>query len=337
MPGIAISSWPSRTSLPVSIRRRWAVPGIQASPGSPAAPSPPVTVRPRFRDNRPRAVCGRYGPGRCASRLRPRPRPAGRPARRRADRAAGRRLGRPARRLARARRQPARRAGDRAGAGLAHLLAGPGSRRHPAALRLVGIGQPRVGGLEWPRPAVFERFGLRSFGFADRLVLPLRLRPRDASAPVDLALAVFFGVCDDICMPASAELAGRIAPDTPEEGRARIEAALADRPRSAGEAGVAAVACGLAPAANGYELTARVTFAADPAPGQLAVIEPGQPDLWIGEAESDTEGRTLTARAPVEAAGAGGPVLERRSLRLTLLDADRAVDLRGCQGGRDLR
>ena len=190
---------------------------------------------------------------------------------------------------------------------------------------------------EWPRPAVFERFGLRSFGFADRLVLPLRLRPRDASAPVDHALAVDFGVCDDICMPASAELAGRIAPDTPEEGRARIEAALADRPRSAGEAGVAAVACGLAPAANGYELTARVTFAADPAPGQLAVIEPGQPDLWIGEAESDTEGRTLTARAPVEAAGAGGPVLERRSLRLTLLDADRAVDLRGCQGGRDLR
>ena len=60
------------------------------------------------------------------------------------------------------------------------------------------------------------------------------------------------------------------------------------------------------------------------------MLEPGQPGLWIGEPESRTEGRTVTARAPVEAAGAGGPVLERGALRLTLLDADRAVELRGC-------
>ncbi|HVH02926.1 MAG TPA: protein-disulfide reductase DsbD domain-containing protein, partial [Amaricoccus sp.] len=124
---------------------------------------------------------------------------------------------------------------------------------------------------EWPRPAVFERFGLRSFGFADRLVLPLRLRPRDASAPVDLALAVDFGVCDDICMPASAELAGRIAPDTPEEGRARIEAALADRPRSAGEAGVAAVACGLARLDHRQLPRGRIGGEGDPG-GQLVAV-----------------------------------------------------------------
>jgi len=183
---------------------------------------------------------------------------------------------------------------------------------------------------EWPRPEVFERFGLRSYGFDDALVLPLRLRPHDPSAPIELALALDFGVCDDICVPASAALAEHLAPGAPEEGRPRIEAALAKRPQTAAEAGVAAVTCGLAPTADGYELTAEVTFAAAPGADQLAVLEPGQPDLWIGEPESRTDGRTVTARAPVEAAGAGGPVVERRALRLTLLDADRAVEVRGC-------
>ena len=30
-------------------------------------------------------------------------------------------------------------------------------------------------------------------------------------------------------------------------------------------------------------------------------------------------------------AGKAGPVLERRGLRMTVLDADRAVDIRGCR------
>jgi DsbC/DsbD-like thiol-disulfide interchange protein len=183
---------------------------------------------------------------------------------------------------------------------------------------------------EWPRPEVFERYGLRTFGYDGTLVLPLRLRPRDPSAPLDLALDLDFGVCEDICVPASAQLAARLTLSASEEARAQIEAALAERPLTAAEAGVAAVTCGLSPTAQGYELTTEVTFAAAPADAPLAVLEPGQPDLWIGEPESRTEGRTVIARAPVEAAGAGGPVLERRALRVTLLDADRAVELRGC-------
>jgi DsbC/DsbD-like thiol-disulfide interchange protein len=184
---------------------------------------------------------------------------------------------------------------------------------------------------EWPRPEVFERYGLRSYGFDDRLVLPVRLRPLDPSAPLDLALELDFGVCEDICVPATATLVARLAPDASERGRASIEAALAERPLSAAEAGVAGVTCGLTPTDRGYELTTEVTFAAEVAGAPLTVLEPGQPGLWIGEPESSTSGRTVIARAPVQASGAGGPVLERGALRVTLLDADRAVELRGCR------
>jgi hypothetical protein len=116
-------------------------------------------------------------------------------------------------------------------------------------------------------------------------------------------------------------------------GEAEIEASLAERPHSAAEAGVAGARCALEPAADGHHLRAEVTFDAPPAPGLVAVIEAERrPDLWIGAAETRTEGRVLTAVAPVAAYGDGGLAIDRGALRLTLLDATRAIDVQGCAG-----
>ncbi|MFO1210095.1 MAG: protein-disulfide reductase DsbD family protein [Amaricoccus sp.] len=182
---------------------------------------------------------------------------------------------------------------------------------------------------EWPHPEVFELDGMRTIGYAGTLVLPVRLTPADPGAPLDLALAANFGVCSDICVPADATAAARIAPGAPDDGRPAIEAALAARARTAAEAGVVGATCSLEPSSDGIEVEARVTFAAPPAPGQVAVLESDQPGVWIGTAASETRGRTVVARAPVEGSGAG-PVVERRSLRLTVLDDSRAVDIEGC-------
>ena len=87
--------------------------------------------------------------------------------------------------------------------------------------------------------------------------------------------------------------------------------------------------CALLPGSDGYQVDATVTFADAPGPGQYGVVESSQPDLWIGPAESETRGRSVHFRAPIEA-GSTGPVLERRALRLTVLDDRRAVDIEGC-------
>ena len=128
---------------------------------------------------------------------------------------------------------------------------------------------------EWPHPEVFEFDGMRTIGYAGTLVLPVRLTSADPGAPLDLQLAASFGVCSDICVPADSTAAARIAPDAPDDGRRAIEAALAARARTAAEAGVVGATCSLTPAADGFEVEARVTFADPPAPGQVAVLEIG--------------------------------------------------------------
>lgn len=185
---------------------------------------------------------------------------------------------------------------------------------------------------EWPRPKMFETSGMQTLGYEGRLVLPVRLKPADATAPIVARIDASFGVCDDICIPARGDATMVLAPDTPDAGRSEIEAALALRPRSATDAGVVRATCGLRQVASGNEITATVTFATPADPNQFAVIEPGRPDLWVGMPVSQTEGAILTAKAPIEALTASdGQVLARGDVRLTVLRPDDAVDIRGCE------
>jgi len=182
---------------------------------------------------------------------------------------------------------------------------------------------------EWPTPLVFDTYGMPTIGYEGALVLPLMMRPKDPEAPIDAELELFFGVCKEICVPAGAQVSARLAPGAVPQGRARIERALAQRARTAAEAGVTEVACRIEPSDSGYELTAALTFAAAPGPDHVAVVEPGHAGLWVAMPETRTEGRQLIARARVEPIEPGAWI-DRQRLRVTVLGDGTAIDVRGC-------
>jgi DsbC/DsbD-like thiol-disulfide interchange protein len=183
---------------------------------------------------------------------------------------------------------------------------------------------------EWPRPERLESFGMTSLGFTGGLVLPVRLQPASPGAPMEVSLDMSFGVCREICMSEEARVTARLLPDERAQERAAIEAALAERARTAAEAGVERVTCGIAPGPAGdTELVAEVTFREPPGREQFALVEmAGGP--WVDLPESRTEGRTVVARARI---GTGGVPIERSGIRVTLMDDLRVVDLRGCGAG----
>jgi DsbC/DsbD-like thiol-disulfide interchange protein len=185
--------------------------------------------------------------------------------------------------------------------------------------------------IDWPTPQIFEIAGNRSIGYADSVVLPITLTPRDPSRPIDLALDLSLGVCSEVCVPDEARLTARFGPRAENADPAVIRAALAARPRPAAQAGVAGMTCDLSQGPDGLEMTATITFDRAARPDQMAVIETAQPGLWIGPPEAETEGRVLVARAPIEA---GGVAINRGDLRVTLLGAGGGIDIKGCASAR---
>ena len=89
-----------------------------------------------------------------------------------------------------------------------------------------GRGQPSPS----PRPARYADQSGETVGYENAVLFPVAVTPETAGA-IDLALEMFFAVCKDICIPATAtaSIALGTAMRDPE-GSARVEAALAAVP-----------------------------------------------------------------------------------------------------------
>ena len=65
----------------------------------------------------------------------------------------------------------------------------------------------------YPAPKRFTDKAGDTIGYKGNVMFPVRLKPKDPSKPIDVQLALDYGVCKDICIPAEAELTLTVPPD----------------------------------------------------------------------------------------------------------------------------
>lgn len=181
--------------------------------------------------------------------------------------------------------------------------------------------------LHWPAPEVFQVNGMQTIGYHERLVLPVEITPADPSQPVRLRVRMDLGVCDEICLPASLDLAADLA--TPGAPDASIKAALKNRAATAQEAGVTSVACSVDPIRDGLRLTARLGLP-DPGLPEVVAFETGDREIWVAEAITERRGGELVAITELVPPNGAPFALDRSQVTLTVLVSSGAVEVRGC-------
>ena len=181
----------------------------------------------------------------------------------------------------------------------------------------------------WPTPEVFFQNGLQTVGYDGQLVLPLHIVAQNDAQPVRIAAQVQIGVCNTICVPVDLDLALDLPATGSAPQQALIKAALADQPVSASSARVGDVTCTLSPISDGLGLTVEIDM---PSAGgeETVLIETADPLVWVAETASTRQGGTLTATTELVHVSGQAFALDRSGLRMTVLGADRAVDIQGC-------
>ncbi|QUS36642.1 protein-disulfide reductase DsbD domain-containing protein [Falsirhodobacter algicola] len=178
----------------------------------------------------------------------------------------------------------------------------------------------------WPIPDVFQTNGMETIGYHHQLVLPIEVTPRDPSRPLHVQAEVDMGVCSDVCVPASVQLAADLSGAGADDPA--IRAALADQPVRQH----VPATCTISPIEDGLRVTARLSL---PPQGQheTVVLEPADPTIWVSPAEVTRDDGTLIATSDF-VSPAGGPfALDRSALRVTVLGRGRAVETVGCPAG----
>ena len=181
----------------------------------------------------------------------------------------------------------------------------------------------------WPVPDVFDQNGLRSVGYEDSVVIPLRVRP-DGSGTLRIAGEMDLGLCEEICIPVSVNFSAQLPPQGAADSD--IQAALSDRMLTAGEASVGSVTCSARAIEDGLRVTARVEM---PQHGsnEVVVVEAGDRQIWASEPEMVRTGNVMEITTDLVPPSLAPFALDRSALRFTILSAGPAVDIQGCTGG----
>lgn len=203
----------------------------------------------------------------------------------------------------------------------------PGDTGIPPRFDFAGSDNVAGVAFHWPTPEVFHSNGMTSVGYADQLILPIEVRPQ-AAGDATLRAEVDLGVCHDICVPLTVTVAAAL-PAAPTRPDATIRTALADRPQTAGEAGAGALRCDIDPESEGLRISAQAQIPLMGA-GEFAVVELGDPGLWVSEARLDRQGGRLTASVDVQPMTDGAVAVDRAQVRVTVIGSKGAVELLGC-------
>jgi DsbC/DsbD-like thiol-disulfide interchange protein len=87
--------------------------------------------------------------------------------------------------------------------------------------------------VSYPAPMRMSEAGGSVIGYKHAVLLPIEVRPQDATKPVALKLALEFGICREICVPAVANLELTLPPAGRSAQSQAIAAAIDKVPRAA--------------------------------------------------------------------------------------------------------
>lgn len=175
----------------------------------------------------------------------------------------------------------------------------------------------------WPRPEVFRTYGMRSVGYADRVVLPVHLEA-EGNGAINIELDLRLGVCNEICMPVEVSLSGQVQPDE-VVGRVPIQAALTNRPQPMD----AKMDCTLVPLEGEYRLDIATNIPALEGNAETSVVELGDGMVWVSEPDFMRDDNWVMSSVRLIRQNEDAQI-DLSTLRLTMLTTTSAIELTGC-------
>lgn len=88
----------------------------------------------------------------------------------------------------------------------------------------------------WPAPRRYDLSGEMTFAYKDEVIFPVEITVKDPTKPLQVTLDLFYGICEEMCVPAHAKMSLILGPSQkaqPSLFRVAIERAVARAPKAA--------------------------------------------------------------------------------------------------------
>lgn len=176
--------------------------------------------------------------------------------------------------------------------------------------------------IEWPKPYSFDTFGLQTWGYKDEVVFPVRVTLKKAGQPVEAKLQIFYGVCEQVCIPINQTIQMRLASGYPEM---TPDAALLKQYRAAVPRSLQSTEHITISASSNTILNASF-LSPMPLENPVLILEGEEGDVFeISSTRLDPSGQSATFEMAADLVNRTLP-LSGRSVTATLLDKSFAIE-----------
>jgi DsbC/DsbD-like thiol-disulfide interchange protein len=205
----------------------------------------------------------------------------------------------------------------------------PGQNGIPAQFNWEGSENLASVKFHWPSPKVYTQNGIRTLGYKGDFILPIEVMPSVSGDPIRIKSQVEYGLCSDVCIPASSAIDAVMGQGTTNH-QDLIKSALATKPLSADAGGVHAVSCRVTPNEDGMRITANITFNDNAPDIDMVVIEFAAPNIWIDQSGLEQSRKTVAAQADLVSFTDTPLAMDQSKLRVTLIGKKNAIEINGC-------
>ena len=205
----------------------------------------------------------------------------------------------------------------------------PGEYGYPPKIEYTGSTNLQKAEPIWPAPIVFGSDNMETIGYAEHLVLPIKLTPVDAAHPIKLELSAQLGICLDICVPIFLSFSQQLDPVQRSADLATL-LALENQPVPRAQSNLQYLDCKFTPHEDAILIT---IAAAIPSLGarETLIIEYKQLDHWVLMEPTRREGPLLQALGYLtDETGAAPLSISRQKIQITLIGSLGAADLGDC-------
>ena len=203
----------------------------------------------------------------------------------------------------------------------------PGEAGIPPRFDWTGSTNLQSAEIMWPRPEVFNSFGMTTIGYGGQVVLPIRIVSEDPTLPIEVLATVDLGVCQEICVLERFDVSETIMPDDPAVGTRQINRAVRAIPMSEAQAGLISAECAIIGAGQKRQLDVGLTF--DQPLNDALVLFEGPQHTWINKAKTHPGTGPIRATADLHLTSEVSWI-DRGALRMTVLAEGFAADILGC-------
>jgi hypothetical protein len=182
--------------------------------------------------------------------------------------------------------------------------------------------------LIWPKPNIYNEYGLQTIGYKDELLLPIQIQPIDKKQPIHLSITIDFGICSDVCVPIQTSVEEKL-PERTSFGKKNILDTLEKTILSGNKSLFKIVKCNIIPIKDGFEVNAFFEGLTSFDKDTLGVVEyPVKQNGWINQKASLVSGNQLNVHATVY--NKSIHFIDRSDLTLTIFTKNKAFEFGGC-------